>query len=54
MNKFFNEKMSIIIFKANLFTTQLIIFECDFPDGSVVKNPSANARDSGDMGLIPG
>ena len=25
-----------------------------FPCGSVVKNPPANAGDSGDMGLIPG
>ena len=25
-----------------------------FPDGSVVKNPSANAEDTGDMSLIPG
>ena len=25
-----------------------------FPDGSVVKHPSANAEDTGDMGLIPG
>ena len=25
-----------------------------FPDGSVVKNPSANARDVGNTGLIPG
>ena len=25
-----------------------------FPGGSVVKNPPANAGDSGDMGLIPG
>ena len=24
-----------------------------FPGGSVVKNPSANARDAGDTGLIP-
>ena len=26
----------------------------DFPGGSVVKNPSANAGDAGDMGSIPG
>ena len=26
----------------------------DFRDGSVVKNPAANAGDTGDMGLIPG
>ena len=25
-----------------------------FPRGSVVKNPPANAEDSGDSGLIPG
>ena len=25
-----------------------------FPDGSVVKNPPANAGDAGDVGLIPG
>ena len=25
-----------------------------FPGGSIVKNPLANAGDSGDMGLIPG
>ena len=25
-----------------------------FPGGSVVKNPSANAEDTGDMSLIPG
>ena len=25
-----------------------------FPDGSVVKNPLANAGDSRDLGLIPG
>ena len=25
-----------------------------FPDGSVVKNPLPNARDAGDVGLIPG
>ena len=24
-----------------------------FPGGSVVKNPSPNARDTGDVGLIP-
>ena len=26
----------------------------DFPGGTVVKNPSANAGDSRNMGLIPG
>ena len=26
----------------------------DFPSGSVVKNPSANAGDRGDAGSIPG
>ena len=26
----------------------------DLPSGSVVKNPSNNARDTGDMGSIPG
>ena len=26
----------------------------DFPGGSVVKNPPANAADTGDMGWIPG
>ena len=26
----------------------------DFPSGSVVKNPPANAEATGDMGLIPG
>ena len=26
----------------------------DFPSGSVVKNPLANAEAAGDMGLIPG
>ena len=26
----------------------------DFPSGSVVKNPPANAETAGDMGLIPG
>ena len=26
----------------------------DLPDGSVVKNLSANTGDSGDLGLIPG
>ena len=25
-----------------------------FPGGSVVKNPSANARDTGDAGSVPG
>ena len=25
-----------------------------FPGGSVVKNPPANAKDTGDVGLIPG
>ena len=25
-----------------------------FPGGSVLKNPPVNARDTGDMGLIPG
>ena len=25
-----------------------------FPGGSAVKNPPANARDTGDLGLIPG
>ena len=28
--------------------------EMGFPDGSVVKNPPANAGDIGDAGLIPG
>ena len=28
--------------------------ESIFPDGSVVKNPLANIRDAGDMGLNPG
>ena len=28
--------------------------EKGFPGGSVVKNPSANARDAGEVGLIPG
>ena len=28
--------------------------EKGFPAGSVVKNPSANARDAGEVGLIPG
>ena len=27
---------------------------CVFPDSSVVKNLPANAREAGDMGLIPG
>ena len=26
----------------------------DFPGGSVIKKPSANAGDSGDTGLMPG
>ena len=26
----------------------------DFPGGSVIKKPSANARDSGDTGSMPG
>ena len=26
----------------------------DFPDGSVVKNPPANAGDAGNVGSIPG
>ena len=26
----------------------------DFPGGTVIKNPPANARDLGDTGLIPG
>ena len=28
--------------------------ETDFPSGSVVKNPPANAGDTGDVGSIPG
>ena len=28
--------------------------EKGFPGGSVVENPSANARDAGEVGLIPG
>ena len=28
--------------------------ERGFPDGTVVKNPPANTRDAGDMGLTPG
>ena len=28
--------------------------EKGFPGGSVVKNPFANARDAGEVGLIPG
>ena len=32
----------------------IIIAHLGFPDGSVVKNPSANAEDAGDMGSIPG
>ena len=27
--------------------------ECEFPDGSVVKNPPANAEDTGDNGFDP-
>ena len=27
---------------------------CGFPGGLVVKNPTANAGDGGDVGLIPG
>ena len=29
-------------------------FKLGFPGGSVVKNPTANAGDAGDMGSIPG
>ena len=33
---------------------QLIITQENFSGGTVVKNPLANARDSGDAGSIPG
>ena len=33
---------------------QLIIAQENFSGGTVVKNPLANARDSGDAGSIPG
>ena len=32
----------------------IIIAHLGFPDGSVVKNPSAIAEDAGDVGSIPG
>ena len=31
-----------------------LAFVPDFPSGSVLKNPPANAEAAGDMGLIPG
>ena len=34
-------------------TCKILIQEC-FPGGTVVKNPSANTGDAGDVGSIPG
>ena len=41
--------MKTIIFSFSAMATAL-----GSPGGSVVKNPSANAGDAGDSGLIPG
>ena len=57
--------MNLVILTANFFTSGLqnceknkfLFFKLlvgGFPGGSVVKNPSANAEDSGDAGLISG
>ena len=39
--------------RHNLVTEQQQILIMGFPDGSVVKNPPANAGDTGDVGYIP-
>ena len=40
---------------CNLYIyTQVLTYIQDFPGGSVVKNPPANAGDTGDLGLILG
>ena len=47
--------MSSPVFLGMLFVSlQLESYLTLFPGGSVVKNPSANAGDTGDLGLIPG
>ena len=47
--------MSSPVFLGLLFASlQLESYLTLFPGGSVVKNPSANAGDTGDLGLIPG
>ena len=38
----------------NIVLVNHISVPWDFPGGSVVKNPPADARDAGDMGSIPG
>ena len=39
---------------AYIFIFVRVSFKGGFPGGSVVKNLSANAGDTGDSGLIPG
>ena len=41
-------------FLVVLISTYVSVCVQDLPDGSVVKNLSANTGDSGDLGLIPG
>ena len=49
MNLSFN---NISITKSDYFKNRLLFI--GFPGSTVVKNPSAKARDTGDVGLIPG
>ena len=37
-----------------LFASDILLRPKDFPDGSGVKNPPANAGDTRDVGSIPG
>ena len=46
-------KPLVLLTKEKTFYRSLTFLE-GFPGGSAVKNPPANAGDTGDLGLIPG
>ena len=46
--------MEVFIILITMKITDILTTLGAFPVGSVIKNPSANAGDTGDMDLIPG
>ena len=47
-------KLCLLNVSTHLTLSSLPLSYWGFPEGSVVKNPPANAADAGDLGLIPG
>ena len=55
MSYFHVLKTSVYVFYEHLASFKhQCLRKLDFPDGSMVKNPPANAGDAGDAGGIPG